>query len=41
MRSESFFCVVLLCVLLCNLCNVQIISNIYVCITAYVAKNAY
>ena len=41
MRSESFFCVVLLCVLLCNLCNMQTISDICVRITACVAKSAY
>ena len=41
MRSESFFCVVLLCVLLCNLCNVQIISGICVYIVAYMQLCAY
>lgn len=29
MRSESFFCVILRRVLLCNLCKVQIVSDIY------------
>ena len=35
MRSESFFCAILRWVLLCNLCNVQNVSDIYTNTAAY------